>query len=139
MNAHSQLYRLPVYRPRWLSVFASVEAILGSALGADAQRLTPPPFAFPPSSQVSPPAQVPNSPVGRSQERAVIKTISRKPLTKAQLNQALIAEAYRRNSVHVSELLAQGANPNAAQRGGVTPLVMAVSLGNLEAVRHQYS
>ena len=73
--------------------------------------------------------------MGRSQGRAVIKTISRKPLTKAQLNQALIAEAYRRNSVHVSELLAQGANPNAAQRGGVTPLVMAVSLGNLEAVR----
>ena len=67
------------------------------------------------------------------------RSIVKKTLTNAQLNQALIAEAYRRNSVHVSELLAQGANPNAAQRGGVTPLVMAVSLGNLEAVRHQYS
>ena len=32
-------------------------------------------------------------------------------------------------------LLAHGADPNAAQRGGVTPLVMAVSVGSLEAVR----
>ena len=128
MNAHSQLYRLPVYRPRWLSVFASVEAILGSALGADAQRLTPPPFAFPPSSQVSPPAQVPNSPVGRSQERAVIKTISRKPLTKAQLNQALITEAYRRNAAHVAGLLAQGADPNASDKAGVPVLFYAVAV-----------
>ena len=32
-------------------------------------------------------------------------------------------------------LLAHGANPNAAQRGGVTPLVMAVSLDNPEIVR----
>ena len=139
MNAQSQLYRLPVYRPRWLSVFASVAAILASALVADAQRLKPPPFAFPPSSQVSLPVQVPNSPVGQSQKRVVVKTIKRQPLKKAQLDQALIAEAYRCNAAHVAGLLAQGANPNAAQRGGVTPLVMAVSLGNLEAVRHQYS
>ena len=91
MNAQSQLYRLPVYRPRWLSVFASVAAILASALGADAQRLKPPPFEFPPSSQVPLPAQVPNPPVGRSQARPILK----KAVTKAQINQALIAETYR--------------------------------------------
>ena len=130
MNAQSRLYRSPIYCSRWLSVFALAAAILGSAPGADAQRLTPTPFAFPPSFQVSPPAQVPSSPVGRSQGRAVIKTISRKPLTKAQLNQALIAEAYRRNSDHVAGLLAQGADPNARDSRGNTVLAEAVQLGN---------
>ena len=128
MNAKSPLYCLSVYRPRWLSAFASVAAILGSALGADAQRLMPPPFAYPPSSQVPLLAQTPNSPVGRSKERAVIKTISRKPLTKSQLNQALIIEAYRRNAVHVAGLLAQGADPNTSDKDGVPVLFYAVAV-----------
>ena len=128
MNAQSQLYRLPVYRSQWLSVFAFVAAILGSALGADAQRLTPSPFAFPPSSQVSLPAQARNTLMGfcllrgRSQERAVVKIISQKPSTKAQLNQVLITEAHRHHAAYVAGLLARGADPNASDKAGVPVL-----------------
>jgi len=45
-----------------------------------------------------------------------------------QLNQALIAEAYRRNAAHVAELLAQGANPNAFDKAGVPVLFYAVAV-----------
>jgi ankyrin repeat protein len=47
---------------------------------------------------------------------------------KAQLNQALIAEAYRRDVVHVARLLAQGANPNASDKAGVPVLFYAVAV-----------
>jgi len=51
--------------------------------------------------------------------------LRRKPLTKAQLNQALIAEAYRRNGANVTRLLAQGADPNARDKAGVPALFYA--------------
>ena len=72
---------------------------------------------------------------GQSQERAVVKTISQKPSTKAQLNQALIAEAYRRNAAHVAGLLAQGANPNAFGKAKVPVLFYAVAVkGNMPVI-----
>ena len=125
------------YCRRRLSLLLIIAVASSLASSTYGQRITPPPFALSPQGlQSFPPNQMPLAPPSR---RMLARSIVKKTLTNAQLNQALIAEAYRRNSVHVSELLAQGANPNAAQRGGVTPLVMAVSLGNLEAVRHQYS
>ena len=66
-------------------------------------------------SQVSLSAQAPNPPTRRTQAKTVVKTVlRRKPPTKAQLNQALIAEAYRRNTANVTRLLAQDADSDAA-------------------------
>ena len=102
MNPQSQLQGQPVYRFRLLCLLALIVVALGSAPGTDAQRLMPPPCAFPPSSQVPLPAQVPNPLVGQSQARPILK----RAVTKAQLNQALITGAYRRKSDHVAGLLA---------------------------------
>ncbi len=115
MNVRSQLHCQPVYRPRWLSALIFVAATAGLALGTSAQQLTPPPFTFPPSFQVPLPAQAPGFSVRRTQAKSLVKTVLRtKPPTKAQLNQALIAEAYRRNMANVTRPLAQGADSDAA-------------------------
>ena len=115
MNVRSQLHCQPVYRPRWLFALIFVAATASFASGASAQQLTPPPFAFPPSLQTPLPAQTPGSSVHQTQARSVVETVlRRKPPTKAQLNQALLAEADRRNGANVTRLLAQGADSDAA-------------------------
>ena len=133
MNVLLQLHRQPVHRPRWLSILSLVAAAMGFAPSADAQRLTPPPFASPPSFQAPPPT--PNPPTRRTQAKTVVKTVlCRKPPTKAQLNQALIAEAYRRDTANVTKLLAQGADPNARGKAGVSVLFYAAAVKNNAAV-----
>jgi len=128
MNVQSQFKRRPIC-PQWLSVLVFVAAASGFALDANAQRLTPPPFVFPPSFQAPLPAQAPNLVVRRTQAKSIVKTVlCRKPLVKMQLNQALIAEGYRRNTVHVAGLLAQGADPNASDKDGVPVLFYAVAV-----------
>ena len=113
-------------QPCFLPVLALVASAFGPAYG---QKLTPPPFAFPPSFQAPRPAQVPNLTAGRTQAKTRVKTILRqKPPTKAQLNQALIAEAYRRNTANVTKLLAQGADPNARDKAGVSVLFYAAAV-----------
>ena len=129
MNVRFQLYRQPTCHSRWLSALALVAAVSGFAPTAYAQRLTPPPFAFPPSFSAPRPAQVPNPAAGGTPARARVKTVlRRKPPTKAQLNQALIAEAYRRNMANVTKLLAQGADPNARDKAGVPALFYAAAV-----------
>jgi len=129
MNVWFQLHRLPVYRSQWRSVFTLMAVVLGFASTTYAQRLTPPPFEFPPSFSAPLPAQVPNLAAGRTQTRTKVKTVlRRKPPTKAQLNQALIAEAYRRNTANVTKLLAQGADPNARDKAGVPALFYAAAV-----------
>jgi len=53
--------------------------------------------------------------------------ITRPALTKAQLNQALIAEAYHENAARVSGLLRQGADPNATGMTGTPVLCYVVA------------
>ena len=60
----------------------------------------------------------------RMPARPAVKRI----VTNAQLNQALIAEAYRRNFDHVAGLLAQGADPNTSDKAGVPALFYAVAV-----------
>jgi len=113
-------------QPCFLPVLALVASAFGPAYG---QKLTPPPFAFPPSFQAPRPAQAPNLAAGRTQTKTRVKTVlRRKPLTKTQLNQALIAEAYQRNMVNVAKLLAQGADPNARDNAGVPALFYAAAV-----------
>ena len=110
MNVWLQLHCPPVYCTRLLLVLAFIALAIGFASAADAQRLTPAPFEFPPRFS----APLPN------QAKSVVKTVlRRKPPTKAQLNQALLAEADRRNGANVTKLLAQGADPNARDKAGV--------------------
>ena len=131
MNAWPHFKLRLLYRKRWISLLLAASAASSFAAGADAQRLTLPPFAFPPSSQVPLPAQVPNPPASRMQAKPILK----RTLTKAQLNQALIAEAYRRNAAHVAGLLAQGADPNASDKAGVPVLFYAVAVkGNMPVI-----
>jgi len=107
MNAYYQLHRLPIYRFRLLFLSAFVVAVSGFAPGTDAQQLPTPPFAFPPSFQAPLPAQTPNLAVRRTQAKSIVKAVlRRKPPAKMQLNQALIAETFRRNAAHVAGLLA---------------------------------
>ena len=129
MNVRLQPHRLPVYRPLWLPALTLVMAALGFASTAYAQRLTPPPFGFPPSFSAPRPAQTPNPAAGRTQTRTRVKTVLRRsPPTKAQLSQALIAEAYRRSAAHVAALLAQGADPNTRDKAGVLALFYAAAV-----------
>jgi len=129
MNVRPHLHCQPVYRPRWLFALILVAITAGFASGASAQQLTPPPFTFPPSFQAPLPAQAPGFSVRRTQAKSLVKTVlRRKPLTKAQLNQALIAEAYRRNGANVTRLLAQGADPNARDKAGVPALFYAAAV-----------
>ena len=65
----------------------------------------------------------------RTQAKSVIKTVfRRRQPTKAQLNQALIAEAYRRNTANVARLIAQSADPNARDKAGVPVLFYAAAV-----------
>jgi len=129
MNVRSQLHCQPACRPRWLLALVLVAATASFAPGANAQRLTPPPFAFPPSFQAPIPGQPPQPPLRRTQGKSVVGTVlRRKPPTKAQLNQALIAEAYRRNTANVTKLLAQGADPNAHDKAGIPALFYAAAV-----------
>jgi len=115
MNVRPHLHCQPVYRPRWLFALILVAAAAVFASGASAQQLTPSPLTFPPSFQAPLPVQALGSSMRRTQAKSVVRTVlRRKPPTKAQLNQALIAEAYRRNTANVTRLLAQGADSDAA-------------------------
>ena len=54
-----------------------------------------------------------------------VNSAVKRAVTKAQLDQALIAEAYRRSPARVAGLLAQGADPNARDKAGVPALFYA--------------
>lgn len=91
------------------------------------------PFALPPQGfQSSISAQMPQAlPVRQMQARPAVKRI----VAKAQVNQAVIAEAYRRNAAHIAGLLAQGAEPNAFYKARVLVLFYAVAVkGNMLVV-----
>ena len=91
------------------------------------------PFALPPQGfQSSISAQMPQAlPVRQMQARPAAKRMA----TELQLNQALIAEAYRRSAAYVAGLLAQGAEPNAFDKARVLILFYAVAVkGNMPVV-----
>ena len=124
---------------RFSVLLTIVATALNFASSANGQRLTPFPSALAlPNSQEPLPAQkLPYPQMRRIQAKPVVKPslISEKPFTKAQLNQALIAEAYRRDTAHVAGLLAQGANPNASDKAGVPVLFYAVAVkGNIPVI-----
>ena len=124
---------------RFSVLLTIVATALNFASSANGQRLTPFPSALAlPNSQEPLPAQkLPYPQMRRIQAKPVVKPslISEKPFTKAQLNQALIAEAYRRDTAHVAGLLAQGANPNASDKAGVPVLFYAVAVkGNMPVI-----
>ena len=129
MNVRSQLHCKTDCPSRWLFTLVLIAATPGFVPVAYSQQLTPPPFEFPPSFSAPRPAQAPNPAAGRTQTRTRVKTVlRRKPPTKAQLDQALIAEAYRRNAANVVKLLAQGADPNACDKAGVPALLYAAAV-----------
>ena len=120
-----------LHRQQQLSLLLVLATASGFVSSTQGQRLTPPPFAFPwPNPQATLPTQVRPGPSGRRMQTGpfVKRTVTKLVVTKAHLNQALIAEAYRRNIIHVAGLLAQGADPNASDKTGVPVLFYAVAV-----------
>ena len=119
-----QLHNLNVL-PHWENwrragpVFG-LSLLLSLPLSVLAQRLQPTfPETFSPWFTPVPHQNVTHVPVRR--------TVTRPALTKAQLNQALIAEAYHGSASRVAGLLQQGADPNAKGMTGTPVLCYAVA------------
>ena len=127
-----------LHRQQQLSLLLVLATASGFVSSTQGQRLTPSPFMFPVPKPLAPlPTQVQPGPSGRRMQAGPVvkRTVIKRDVTKAQLNQALIAEAYRRNIIHVAGLLAQGADPNARDHAGVPVLFYAVAVkGNIPVI-----
>ena len=120
----TQLHKVSVL-PHWVNwrraapVFG-LGLLLSLPLSAFAQRLQP---AFP--ATLSP--GFPAAPRQIASHVPVRRVITKPALTKAQLNQALVVEAYHGNATRVSGLLRQGADPNAKGMTGTPVLCYVVA------------
>ena len=113
-----------------LLIVAAASSFASATYG---QRMAPPPFALPSHGfQSTLFTQMPQAP---SSHRLPARPVVKRTVTKAQLNLALIAEAYRCNAIHVAGLLGQGADPNASNKAGVPVLFYAVAVkGNMPVI-----
>ena len=119
-----QLHNLSVL-PHWINwrraaPLFGLGLLLSLPLSVFAQRLQPTfPATLAPGFNPAPRQTVPPIPVRR--------VITRPALTKAQINQVLIAEAFHGNAARVSGLLRQGADPNAKGMTGTPVLCYVVA------------
>ena len=127
----TQLHKVSVL-PHWVNwrraapVFG-LGLLLSLPLSAFAQRLQPTfPATLAPGFPAAPRQIASHVPIRR--------VITRPTPTKAQLNQALIAEVYHENAARVSGLLRQGADPNATGMTG-TPVLCYVVAAKSSAVQ----